>query len=70
MQAYPRAMRVNLNPPDNLDLCIDGKGIVCCKPFQDLADLHKLLPSPVVLLFAESMQGVWSTIPKSAIMKE
>ncbi len=48
----------NLEIPYDLHLGFDREGIVDSEAFQNLVELHELLPAPVVLLLAESMERV------------
>ncbi len=49
--------------PDDLDLGLDDESVGDCEALQHLVQLHKFLPSPVMLLLTESVQGVCSRKP-------
>jgi len=43
---------------DDLHLCLDDQSISHCEAVQHLGQLHELLPAPVMLLLAKSVQRV------------
>ena len=44
--------------PDDLDLGLDDEGVGDCEALNDLAELHELLPPPIMLLLGEPVEGV------------
>ena len=59
--------KCSLVSPDDLDLSFDDKRVCNCEALQHLGQLHELLPAPVMLLLAESMQGICSQQSGSTI---
>lgn len=43
---------------DDLNLCLDDQRVSHCEPIQHFAQLHELLPAPIMLLLAEPVQCV------------
>ena len=50
------------NSPNYLHLSFNNKSICNCEAIQHFRKLHKFLPSPVMFLFAKTMQGIWKCI--------
>ena len=49
---------LQMDRPDDLDLRLDDQRVGHSEALQHLVQLHELLPAPVMLLLAKSMEGV------------